>query len=194
MSQAVLPGWQKPLKLMQLIITRYMLVTGAWVLDGFCGTGSTSHAAIMLGMSAFAFDIDQAMVQATTFRVEQWRTMHSADEEIASKLTENAAAKGTKRGRDALDGRMDSAQDYQDAEDAETQAQSQRTMTDLLEKAGEDTEEEEEEIQPTLRTEPSTQVDVTIEGQAGDGEHAVQAQAAKAAAIAAMEQDIADSG
>ena len=74
------------MQLLQGIIRRYMLKIGCYILDGFCGTGSTSHAAVLLGMRAFAFDEDHAMVQAAAYRVEQWRNQYTPSGEIEHNL------------------------------------------------------------------------------------------------------------
>jgi len=179
--QAVLPGWQKPVKLMQAIIQRHMLVQGAWILDGFCGTGSMSHAAIISGMSAFAFDQNQEMVMATANRVDQWRSMQSPDNEITNRVTATVqgTSSGNKRDRDML------CEEEQDDQLAIEQTQTQ--MKGLLEKAGGDSEDEDFEQEAAFETEAvfDKQVDESQAAEGGTAEvteqEAMEAQMEKAA-------------
>ena len=179
--QAVLPGWQKPVKLMQAIIQRHMLVQGAWILDGFCGTGSMSHAAIISGMSAFAFDQNQEMVMATANRVDQWRSMQSPDNEITNRVTATVqgTSSGNKRGNDMLC--------EEEQEDQLVIEQTQTQMKGLLEKAGEDSEDEDFGQEAAFETEAvfDKQVDESQAAEGGTAEvteqEAMEAQMEKAA-------------
>ena len=82
MLQAVNPGWQKPVNLITTIIRRYMLEPGGWILDGFCGSGSTTHAAILCGMSAFCFDHNDFKLSATIQRAQSFREVTGPDAEL----------------------------------------------------------------------------------------------------------------
>ena len=181
--QAVLPGWQKPVKLMQAIIQRHMLVQGAWILDGFCGTGSMSHAAIISGMSAFAFDSNQEMAMATAHRVDQWRSMQSPDTEITNR-TATATGQGTSSGnKRGLDNDM-LCQEEQAEQLAIEQTQTQ--MEGLLEKAGEDSEDEDGEQEAAFETEAVVDKQVDESQAADDGTNEMTPEEAEEAAIEKM--------
>ena len=80
--QAVNPGWQKPLKLIKKLITSYGFVKDAWVLDAMCGSGSTSHAALLCGMNSFMFDKVPWKLHSALKRCRAFREMHSEDKEL----------------------------------------------------------------------------------------------------------------
>ena len=86
--QAVNSGWQKPLKLALKLIKRYGQLQGGWVLDGFCGSGVFTHAAILSGMSAYCFDSRKDKIDSTLFRAEHFRAQPSAEEELISRAME----------------------------------------------------------------------------------------------------------
>ena len=52
-----------------------------WVLDAGCGSGTASVAAIMLGMNAYAFDMDKGCVDGTLARLSDW-TSHLVDSDM----------------------------------------------------------------------------------------------------------------
>ena len=93
----VICSWQKPIKL----IVRFILLHGRpnqdsgkyWVLDAGCGAGTASLAAIMLGMSAYAFDMDKSCVDGTLARLGNW-TAHGID---SDQQDSTETRKGNKR-------------------------------------------------------------------------------------------------
>ena len=80
--QAVNPAWQKPLKLLMSLISRYGFFKNGWILDAMCGSGSSSHAAILSGMNAFLFDEIDWKVKASKFRAEDFRNQYDSETEI----------------------------------------------------------------------------------------------------------------
>jgi len=79
--QAVNAGWQKPLELLEKLLKTYGFSEGGWVLDAFCGSGSTSVAATLVGLNSFAFDKKAFKVEATRYRVKNYTDGYSATEE-----------------------------------------------------------------------------------------------------------------
>ena len=59
-----------------------MLQPGGFVLDGFSGTASASHAALLCGMNAFAFDKNPRMITAGVARIQHLRDELDEDDEI----------------------------------------------------------------------------------------------------------------
>ena len=96
-------GWQKPLQLIKDLIDVYGFLQNGWVLDAFCGSGATSHAALLMGMNSFAFDKSKYKVDATLYRTSHFRELHGAKAELE--------ASGKKRARD-----KDSDEDSADEE------------------------------------------------------------------------------
>jgi SAM-dependent methyltransferase len=107
-SIQVISSWQKPIKL----ISRFLALHGrpsndheggeAWVLDAGCGSGTASIAAILLGMNAYAFDMDESCVKGTKARLGQW-TEHGleSDHTVTEEARSPQPAKGRKRKADS---------------------------------------------------------------------------------------------
>ena len=55
---------------MKELIQRYALAPGAWVLDGWSGTGSTTIAALRSGLNSFMFDIDKECISHSRLRIQ----------------------------------------------------------------------------------------------------------------------------
>ena len=73
--QAIAAGWQKPIGLMRMIIARYMHYKGGWITDGWCGTGTTTIAALSMGMNAFYFDSEKKTMEAARARIPKFKEL-----------------------------------------------------------------------------------------------------------------------
>ena len=73
--QAIAAGWQKPIGLMRMIIARYMHCKGGWITDGWCGTGTTTIAALSMGMNAFYFDSEKNTMEAARARIQKFQEL-----------------------------------------------------------------------------------------------------------------------
>lgn len=71
----------------------------SWILDVGCGTASFSHAALMMGHNAFAFDIDEDMVTAARARLVGFQDHPDHNGELTTQTE--------KRGEFALQQRLD---------------------------------------------------------------------------------------
>ena len=80
-------GWQKPLALCQKLIKRYGHEQGGWILDSFCGSGTFTHAAVLMGMSSFAFDHNKYKVDATLHRGINFRDQYDTKQELETRPT-----------------------------------------------------------------------------------------------------------
>ena len=64
----VLPQWQKPRRLMRLLIRRHCHCAGEWIFEPLCGVASGSVAALTMGMNVVALDEDFRCAAATKAR------------------------------------------------------------------------------------------------------------------------------
>ena len=89
LAQPVNPGWQKPLALIRTLIDRYGFFRNGWVLDAMCGSGTTTHAAILSGMNSFLFDSNDWKVKAALNRAVEWRSQYDQNAELVGKEPQN---------------------------------------------------------------------------------------------------------
>ena len=125
--QAVNPGWQKPLELLEKLLKTYGFSEGGWVLGAFCGIGSTSVAAILVGLNSFAFDKKAFKVEATRYRVKHYTDGYSVTEEQEPSHKRQASEMVADDDAVSEDGGEDEEQAVKAQEDAQSQLDSAGT-------------------------------------------------------------------
>ncbi|KAK3233681.1 hypothetical protein CYMTET_56038 [Cymbomonas tetramitiformis] len=101
----VVNNHQKPQALLKELIQCHMLGDNPgkvdenghplnWILDGCCGVGSTSMAAMRCGMNAIGFDHDQFMVSSAQQRLTNFDNEPDQDAETKPKQKSEPTAKG----------------------------------------------------------------------------------------------------
>jgi hypothetical protein len=55
-----------------------------------CGSGTTTHAAILSGMNSFLFDSNDFKVKASMNRAVEWRSQYNENAELVGKEPQNA--------------------------------------------------------------------------------------------------------
>ena len=101
----VVGDWQKPRKLLRMLIERHAKVPGKWILEAMCGSATASVVALTLGMNAVAVDDKPYITSSVRTRLSTlgkatpWTIMHSEEAEIRTKAQWKALLEERKKAK-----------------------------------------------------------------------------------------------